>query len=302
MSDRIAQESPDQHMVALTFFDSLHKEAASIREIARSSLRATTKTNSLPSLAKGSTVKPLEEVAAVKAVKSQLTSKLKKQAFVEGLIRNAAHHAASIPGKVGPASEAAGTLIGKLRSKLHGAMEPIRDSKEGFKTGFNTKKQGPASVISEKLETLLGDHKAGKNWSNTAGEMLRGGSEKVVGSERHYEHLVRTKGRRYADAYRMGMGARGTVDPHTASNVARHFSDSKGNINPLTVFSGLHSSGMVSPETTKGLAGRMVRRKPKEFSLDSMTPTQKVIGGASLGGLGYLALRKRAKPEHSELS
>jgi hypothetical protein len=297
MTDNAAIQ-PDQHIVATTFFVGLHKSAApNVREQARNALRAVVETTKAPATVKKLKVKA-PTTTAVKAakpltsaqLKSQLTIRLKKQAFVGGLLRNIGHYGQRALNAAKPEIEAA---IASARAGGGKALKGVKDSTTGFRDGFQAEKGSAWDLAKEKVRAAAKDHKAGKSWTETAKEMARGGSKKHVGSKRHYEQMVKKKGQRYADAHRLGMTSKTTVDPKSSANAARHFADSSGNINPLTIFSGLHSTGIVSPEATSRLASRVMKRKAKPFELKNMTDSQKVMGGATLGGLGYLAIRRR---------
>lgn len=268
------------------FFASLHKEAApSVRSTARAATRAVVDTNALPIAAK----KPV--VTEVESVKSAPTSKLSKTAFVEGLVRDALHL-----GQRG--MEAAAPVVSKAVSETKAGVGNMvrgaQDAHGGFQAGFKTPKGGALGAAKEKFKTLARDNKKNVSWSKTLARMFSKPSAKVVGSDAHHAMLVKTKGERYANAFRAGQGVKGAVDPSTTSNAARHFVDSDGKVSPLTIFKGLHSTGIVTPEASQQLLASAMRRPSKPWSVKKLSDTQMLAGGATLGGLGYLALRKRS--------
>ena len=272
-----------QRAVALDFFIGLHKTAG-VREEARTAVRALTNTNTLQTATKRPIVQ--QELATAK----QTLTPMQKKAFIEGLVRNIGHY-----GQRAAASASKAVASGKAAVK--GGAKTVGEAREGFQAGFSTPVGGWKERAADHLRTVWQDHKAGVSGGQTAKKVWDGPSARVVGSKAHYQDLLRTKGKAHADAFRMGGSVANAADPGSNAAIARHFVGPNGQINPLTVALGLHTSGMVRPEATQALAKKLFTPKKKPWSVKDLTDNQKLVGGGAAMGLGYLALRKRPAPQ-----
>ena len=272
-----------QRAVALDFFIGLHKTAG-VREEARAAVRAMTPTNKIQMATKRPIVE--QELAAVKTA----ITPLQKKAFIEGLVRSIGHYGQEAAAAAGPAITKA---VAGGKAALKSGVKTVGEAREGFQAGFNTPAGGWKERAADHLRTVWRDHKSGASGGKTLKKIWKGPSARVVGSEAHYQKLLRTKGKAHADAFRMGGSVANAADPASNAAIARHFIGPNGQINPLTVAIGLHTSGMVRPEATQALAKKLFTPKPKPWSIHDLTHTQKLVGGGAAAGLGYLALRKR---------
>lgn len=290
MSD-LRQHDP-QFFAAAEFFVSLKKEAApSLRAHAREVTRSVVQTNALPENLKrpeapqASPVKtPVAKATPPKEVlKDKLSSAMQKEAIAEKLLVDLAHHGSRLAGTVGKEMKALG--------------RGVRKDTAAFKAGYNTPKSGFEEKLKEKLHLIGAGHRSREGAFKTLGKVVGPHSEKIVGSDAFYASMAKKKGQRYADMFRRGQGVKGSVDPDVTNSAIHHLVDEKGGFTPLSVLKGVHTLGIVSPETSAGVVRRAIGmgEKAKSSNPFGLTNTQLALGGGTAAGLGYLALRKRSK-------
>lgn len=291
MFDQLAEPiSPNRHMAAAEFFMSLKKEAK-VRSDARQMLRRVADTNPLPTAAPAAKPPP---------AKPAETPVMKKQAFIGEALRAVAHSSQ------GPAAAAAKALRRTRRSvgkELGRMLQSADQAREGFRAGYTMKEPNAMQRFFSRFKrgSGFGTMQEGKFIPIKSRVII--GKETTPGSEVFLKQLAKKKGTAYADAFKAGRSVKTGVDPDTLAGGARHFVTSKGDVTPMSVLKGVHTIGLVNPETTQeAIRGVLKSRfaKPKKPSLSArtgMSNSQLMLGGGTAAGLGYLALRPKKTRE-----
>lgn len=282
MFDQLIDPMPDtKHQAAAEFFMSMKKQAGvkePLRVEARQAIKKSVETNPLPARAPTAPASrpPEAKATAIKVPSVEMTKhptapklSMKKQAFIGEALRAVAH-----------AAQGSGARIAK---SLGSGLRRVGKYREGFKAGYTAKAPG---WLGQQISRFGGPK---GNWQ-----------VKSPGSEFFMKGLTRRKGKAYASAYAAGMDVRKGVAPDTLRSGARHFVSPTGDITAGSIAKGLHTIGLINPETTAGAARQALQsvasRARAGKSLSSRTGlsnTQLALGGGTAAGLGYLALRPK---------
>lgn len=287
--------SNDKYAAAAHFFMSLKKEAGTPpRVAARQAVRSAVNTNPLPMAARGGSA---AKAPQAKATPAAVVGGLQKKAFIGEAVRGLAHAAQNAAPKI---LKSVGAARGQVAGEWGALKKTVGNYRSGFKDGYNLK---PAGVLTEfasrfKKGSGFGTKQKGRFIPIKSRVII--GRKTSPGSEFHLSRLAKKKGPEYTEAFRAGMGTRRGMDPDTLPSAARHFITSKGDITPGSIFKGIHSIGLVNPETTQAGVREAVRavanrtkRTPSLSKRTGLTNQQMLLGGGTAAGLGYLALRPR---------
>lgn len=301
MFDQLVEPtSQTQHMAAAEFFMSLKKEAK-VRTEARQMIRRVADTNPLPSNV--ATPKPPAAKPAGISVQKTISApeakpSLQKQAFIGEALRAVAHAG---QGPAASAVAAAKKGIGSLGKGLKQMGNRASTYRQGFKAGYTMKDPNFMQELFSRFRKGSGFGKMQEGRFIPIKSRVIIGRKTTPGSDAFIERLSRTKGKDYAEAFRAGREVRKGVDPDTLAGGARHFVTSKGDITPASILKGVHTIGLVNPETTQGairslMKSRGVKKSPSLSKMTGLSNTQLALGGGTAAGLGYLALRPK-KPQ-----